>query len=119
MQSEGLYIANTILEQLGGSPAQLRLMIGARDIVALDENDRRRGGVQFGWPATRGTWNKVCVALAWNDTYTVTFYEIRGSDIKREGESRADIYADGLTPLFEQETKLTLTVPTILEVYPS
>jgi hypothetical protein len=111
MQASGLYLANTICDQLAGSAAVLRQMIGARDIAALPEDDNQRGGIQFGWPSRAGQWNKVVIKLEWNDTYTVTFYEIRKSQVRRQADPLDDVYADSLTALFQEETDLSLTPP--------
>lgn len=97
-------VATTILEQLGG--AEFAALTGATRFVA--------GGnlLQFciGSGAKDGI-NKVRIVLEPNDTYTMTFYRIRGADMKHFGEyDYSDVYCDQLQDIFERVTGFWVTL---------
>lgn len=89
-------IANTIIAQLGG--ARFEAMTGAKQWVNTGN------GVQFA--IGRGAINKankVRITLDENDTYTVSFFNIRGVNV-REISTHSMVYADQLTALFTKQT---------------
>lgn len=118
-------IAATILEQLGGQRAAA--MIGIRHALAFPAipadptptvfcpNGREAKGpgvgVRFSAKATNGA-NHVEIVLDPSDTYTVTFWRIRGgaSHDLRKISTHDMVHADGLRPLFESETGLLLSL---------
>ena len=98
---EQMRIANTILEQLGGS--KFTAMTGARNFSAV------RNGLLFAIPGGRGFAksgiNVIQIDLDPNDTYTVTFSRLRAGK-RTEISKHSDIYAENLCELFERETGL-------------
>jgi hypothetical protein len=94
-------VAETILEQLGGTSALLA-MVGANGFVG-DEH-----GVQFAFRGSRKA-NKVRIILTEDDLYTVEFWRIRGLDYVQVYEQDG-LYADTLRSIFERETGLRLSL---------
>ena len=93
-------VAFTIWQQLGGS--KFDTMTGAY----CKRTDTNMFCTKFkGCPKC----NFVKIALNGSDLYDVTFYKVRGCDIKIISEHK-DIFNDMLIPLFEQETKLYLSL---------
>ncbi len=94
-----MQIANTILEQLGGN--RFQTMVGPKDMVAIEN------GLQFGLKRgfAKNTINKVVIKLNGLDLYDVTFYNIRGINIK-EIETETNLYADQLQSVFTKVTGL-------------
>lgn len=96
-------VAEEIARQLGGT-GRLRAMIGAENFVG-DTNL-----LQFRWKAkARNAANSIRIVLDPSDTYTVTFYSVRGTSVKEKG-SYSGIYADDLRGLFERETGLRIAL---------
>ena len=92
-QIEALQYANTIKDQIG---RMTLLATGAREFLALPENDEQRGGLQFTVNRTRLT--KIVVRLAWNDTYTVEFLQLNPrTRIARVVERVELVYCDNLS----------------------
>lgn len=97
-------IAQTILDQLGGS--QFVALTGARNFVAGADL------VQFSLPSgAKSRINKVRITLDPSDTYTVEFFNLN----LRAGScslvsAHSDIYCDSLQDLFERETGLYVTL---------
>ena len=90
--SETLEIANIIRQQIGIGTL---MAIGARDLIALDENDGQRGGLRFTVNRTRLT--RIDVRLRWNDTYTVEYVKISARTHQaRVVDSRDEVYCDVL-----------------------
>jgi hypothetical protein len=98
-------IAETIIEQLGG---HLTAMIGANHMYHHAE-----GALSFKFKARASNGANHCkVTLDPSDTYTVVFTSVRGTKVTVKGEFEG-IYNDQLKALFERETGLYLTMPTI------
>ena len=91
-------IAETILKQLGGAN-RLSAMIGAKNFVIIDN------GVGFKYP----TGKYVQIKLNGKDLYDVNFKSIRGTNIK-DIKTFNDVYFDELIPVFENHSKLYLTL---------
>lgn len=97
-------IAETIIEQLGG---HLTAMIGAYNMFHHAE-----GAVSFRFKARASNASNHCKVTLVNDLYTVVFTSVRGTSVKVKGEFE-DLYNDQLKALFERETGLYLTMPTV------
>jgi ppGpp synthetase/RelA/SpoT-type nucleotidyltranferase len=98
---EDLSVANEILRQLGGA-GRLTAMIGARNFVGGPNE------LQFKWAAkAKNGANTVSIHLDPSDTYTVSFYSVRGASTK-EKKGYTDVYNSELVGLFERETGLYL-----------
>jgi hypothetical protein len=96
-------VAEEIVRQLGGT-GRLKVMIGGRDFMG-GAND-----LQFKWAAkAKNGANSVRIVLDPSDTYTVTFYSVRGMNVKEKG-TFSDVYNDNLRGLFESETGLYLSL---------
>ena len=106
--------ANIILAQLGGL-GRISAMIGAKNFVSYSaaadsEYGESEGGVAFKFPMRgAGKPNHVKVILEADDTYTVTFTQIRGLKFKTTSET-ALVYAGDLARLFENTTGLRLSL---------
>ena len=106
-------VAQTILQQMGGS-GRITTMIGAKNFVSYpDERDSEYGeglgGVSFKFPKAGGTNkpNYVKIILDPDDTYTMTFGATRGTTFKVINEVKG-VYNDQLIPIFESESGLAL-----------
>ena len=103
-----LTIAKTTTAQMGGTLAFVR-MLGLRTTFVSDARS-----VTVRWPSrTPSRGNAMRVTLAGDDTYSVCFWNIRGTSAKvvREVEG---IYADALVDLFESQTGYALRVPRVV-----
>lgn len=94
-----LEVANTIKDQIGG---RALYMMGA-SLLAGD-----RDSLRFSIKGSRAC-NKVMIKLDPSDTYTVSFWKIRGTDCRLVSE-RGGIYADMLHGVIETETGLALSL---------
>lgn len=93
-------IADTILEQLGGS-GRLSLMTGASNYVAIED------GVRFSLPRTitlKGI-NLVEITLNGSDLYDMRFMRYRAADCVTVSQVD-DVYFDQLEEIFTQVTGL-------------
>lgn len=90
-------VAATILQQLGGN--RFIVMTGAKNFVYSKDT------LWFNVPKTKNKANKVAVKLDPNDTYTMTFYKIRGVEVKTVSEHDG-LYWDQLQSVFTKETGL-------------
>tara|TARA_R110000822_G_scaffold120633_4_gene254163 strand:- start:5038 stop:5352 length:315 start_codon:yes stop_codon:yes gene_type:complete len=101
-QAQQLQVAETILQQLGGT-RRLSVMTGAKNYVALES------GVTFklGRGAKDGI-THVTVELDPSDTYTVRFSRVWGTKVTTKSEL-SDVYCDQLVELFESRTGFYLT----------
>lgn len=96
-------IANTILDQLGGT-GRLVAMTGAKHIL-VDGH-----GVSFKFPnRAAGRPNHCKITLDGSDTYTVTFGRVVKFEL-RQPSTVEGIYADQLVELFENATGLALSL---------
>ncbi len=96
-------IANIILKQMGGS-GRLNAIVGATNFFSIKEGN----GLSFRFKGSRIA-NYVEIVLNSLDTYTVRFVKIHGTTVK-DVKTVPIVYADGLKELFEQTTKLYLTL---------
>ena len=92
-------VAQIILQQLGGN--RFVIMTGAKNLVSGENY------LQFGIASTmtKNKCNIVKIELTPDDTYTVTFYNLRGANLKVITEHN-DVYYDQLVKLFETQTGL-------------
>lgn len=100
---EKMEIAKTIIQQMGGD-TKLRVMIGAKDILALDS------GVQFSFKGSKIS-NKVVIELTQDDLYAMVFYKINMQNIDKSMipvKIFEGVYNDMLIPIFEETTGLYL-----------
>lgn len=97
-------IAETIIEQLGG---HLTAMIGAYNM-----SHHAEGALSFKFKARASNGANHCKVTLVDDLYTVVFTSVRGMKVTVKGEFEG-IYNDQLKALFERETGLYLTMPTI------
>lgn len=101
-------VAKTILEQLGGN--KFIVMTGAKKFVGSPNS------LTFRLPGARGfckdNINSVQVTLDPNDTYTVAFARVRGSDIKVISMVR-DVYCEQLQEIFTEQTGLLTSLGTM------
>lgn len=96
-----LDVAQEILRQMGGI-GRLTAMIGARQFVG------DKSAIQFKWAAKSSDGsNAIRIELTPADTYTVTFYRIRGASTKATKQYE-DVYAEDLVRIFEDQTGLYL-----------
>jgi hypothetical protein len=106
---EGMSVGRIILEQLGGR--KFIAMTGAKNFSEGPNSlsFRLPGGGGF----TKNGINAVMVRLEPSDTYRVTYYRIRGGQMKVVSE-HDDIYADSLRENFERETGLRTSMGNVL-----
>lgn len=94
-------IANTILQQLGGS-GRVSSMLGAKNFAAIES------GLQFRWAAkAKNKANFINIKLNGNDLYDITFIRVYGLNLTEISEHN-DVYAEDLISLFETQTGLYL-----------
>lgn len=99
-------IAETILKQIGGHN-RLKLMIGANNFQFDQSN------LTFRYmKADRNNSNYVDIKLMESDTYTLTFWNIRGHKCKIV-QTIEGVYADNLASIFSDATGLDLAIPKI------
>ena len=101
MSSRNIEIANEILKQLGGRN-KLTMMIGMKDAFAIEN------GLVFKFKMSKIA-NYVSIVLNGNDLYDVTFKKLRGFNSK-DVEILEDVYCDDLKSIFENTTKLYLSL---------
>lgn len=94
-------VAVEILRQLGGR--KFVAMTGATQLYAIDN------GMSCKIMRSKDGINYIQIVLNVMDTYDVTFYSIRGIDIK-EVKSLSGIYCDGLKDAIESTTGLALSI---------
>src|SRR5262245_36013186 len=92
-----LSVANIIRDQLGN---RALFMLGAKDLLG-SETEKSLSFRVRGSP----TVNHIRIALAPNDTYTVTFSKVRGLKVK-EVAKLEDVYVDSLHRVIEKNTGL-------------
>lgn len=97
-------VSKVILEQMGGVK-HLAMMLGIGSGPGYFFYDLPGNkGVGFSWPnRQRSKGNNVEIMLAPDDTYTVTFFNVSGTD-KKQVKKLTDIYADQLVEVFEGQT---------------
>lgn len=92
------------LNHLGGLRA-LRLMVGAYAFV----EDSEAGSLSFRFKGSTVA-NGARVVLDASDTYTLTLYKVRGTQVRKVAVEEG-LYAEDLRGRFEALTGLVLTVP--------
>lgn len=98
-----LATAETIIKQMGGTRI-LSAMIGARNFAG-DETS-----IQFSFKGSRKV-NKCRIILDASDTYTLELWKINKRTFEMTKVYELDgLYHDMLTPVFEQETGLYLSL---------
>ena len=90
-------IAMTTLRQLGGK--MFLTMTGANKLSYGDE-----GELNFRFPGSK-KWTHCKIALTPSDLYSMTFYKVRGMDVKDKKEI-SGVYFDMIRDIFTQETGL-------------
>lgn len=90
-------VAKTILAQLGGN--RFIVMTGAKNFVY------DKSSLHFSVGKTKNKANKIVVKLDPDDTYTMTFYKLRGIDLTKISE-HSGLYFDQLQSVFTRETGL-------------
>ncbi len=92
-------IANTIKHQIVAQSPMALMSYAAQKFVALNETDKRHGGLQFG---TSGYKHKglVVINLMFNDTYSVETVKIRKGEVK-VCDSYDNVYADQLIEVLD------------------
>lgn len=106
-----MQIANEILRQLGGQ-RQLKIMVGAKNYVALADGNQPVNGVQFDFMKAKDGINKVQIRLNGNDYYDVKFFAARGINC-REVVARVDVAVDQLEAMFWDDAGLAIRLPVI------
>lgn len=92
------FVAETVLHQLGGN--KFMAMTGAKNFM------RTPKGLHFALPrGAKNKANKVVIELDGNDTYSMTFYNQRGVDLKEVGQVH-DLHAADLARTFTSATGL-------------
>lgn len=95
-----LIVANTILQQLGGS-GRISAMLGTKNFVG-DENS-----LMFDFKMCKKA-KKVRITLNSMDTYDIEFYKIRKFEHTVTGDFKG-VYCDELKNVFEEFTGLYLS----------
>ena len=92
-------IANTIKHQIVAQSPMALMSYAAQKFVALNETDKRHGGLQF---KTSGYKHRglVVISLMFNDTYTIETVKIRKGEVK-VCDSYDDVYADQLIEVLD------------------
>lgn len=93
-------IGQTIAQQLGN---QAFAMMGAKNLVALED------GLQFRIGSNAKRVTNIVIKLAADDTYTVEFWNIRGTSMRKLSED-VGVYVDALHTVIETATGLYLTL---------
>jgi len=103
VRAEGNDVANTILQQMGGS-GRLKAMIGAKNFMAHEN------ALSFKFPnPKRSLGNYVKIELdAGSDTYSMEFYNGMKSVKKIDG-----LHAEDLKKAFESQTGLFVSLGTL------
>lgn len=92
---------NVTFRQFGGGRAMV--MIGGQALAAPD-----RLTIKFKAPAINKA-NTLVITLDADDTYTMTFWKIRGAKMTQL-EAVEGVYCDQLRPIFEKRTGLYLSL---------
>jgi hypothetical protein len=108
MANNNTQIAQTILEQMGGT-GRLVSMIGAKHFVAVES------GVRFRFSNFNGQvpFNFCEVTLRGDDTYDLTISKLRkrnGIEKRTNEHTDSGVYCDQLKTLFEGTTGLALSL---------
>lgn len=88
--TEQKQIAETIMCQITTGDAWCFAAVGARDYMALDANEVRRGGLMFRVTIKPGQTHKIVIDLTNDDLYYVNLIRIRGTEVFHEGDEECD-----------------------------
>ena len=102
-EATSLYVANTILQQLGGG--RFKLMTGAKQFMG----DARSLSFKLPSRFATGGINYVKVVLTPADTYTMIFGKTRGTSFRILAVVEG-VYDDMLRAIFTQQTGLDCTM---------
>lgn len=92
-------VGRIIIQQLGG-PGKLKAMLGVTSVYEPDH----KPGVGFTWPNRQRSKGNACeITLDPDDTYSVRFFNLSGTD-KKLVKMYDDVYADSLINIFENQT---------------
>ncbi len=105
--TEALQTAQTIFQQFGGQN-KLTLFVGAKNFAYRNRPETEQVEAQFKFKACNGRNTCKVIYNRCPDTYTVEFWNVRGTTTSKKVSSFDDIYFDQLIELFEKETKLYL-----------
>jgi len=98
-------VAKIILAQLGGN--QMVAMTGAKNFVGGESS------LSFAIPKMSGVKvNRVRVVLTIDDTYTVSFFNVRGAKVETVS-THDGVYAETLRGLFERVTGLRTSLTAV------
>ena len=98
--TEASTIAGTIRRQIMTGDFWCLAACGARDYVALDETDERRGGLMFRVTITARKFHKVIIELTHMDEYRVKLVKIaRPSYAVETVEEHDGVYCDMLADI--------------------
>ena len=103
MSANDVVIAENIRAQIGG-PAFF--MIGAKTFMAVEN------GLQFRIMQNSKKVTTVIITIDANDTYTLKFYNIRGTNVKMLAEV-SGVYVDSLHSVISSHTGLELSMPRV------
>lgn len=103
-RNPGMDVAHIIYQQLGG--ARFAQMTGAKNFLG-DKNSLR-----FKLPKNQSQANLVTITLEANDTYTISFAQYRGNNVKVLKEIDM-VYADQLQEIFKRYTGLHTSLGTM------
>lgn len=103
-RAEREQIAKTIVAQMGGL-GRLKAMVGARGFVYLES------GVQFSFSGKRGMNKCRVIYNPGPDLYTFELWYVNARKATCDLKFKLDdVYCDMLTPLFEEQTGLYLSI---------
>jgi len=100
LEKQASIIANTIVQQLGGS-RRLQIFIGLKQILTASNAVT----LVFPKPKHRGAVNRVRITLNGKDLYDMEFIRTHGHSVKVVKEFN-DVYAEDLKDRFEDGTGL-------------
>ena len=106
-QTEAIQTAETIFKQFGGQQ-RLKFFVGANTFTYHNRPEVEEVDATFKFKACNGRNTCKVIYNRCPDTYTVEFWNVRGTTTCKKVSSFDDIYFDQLIELFEKETKLYL-----------
>ncbi|MHC4296496.1 MAG: hypothetical protein ACYS7Y_04285 [Planctomycetota bacterium] len=96
VQENQRHIAQTIIAQIKAADYWCLAACGARDYIALDENEDRRGGVMFRVTINPRLFHKVIVELTHMDEYKVTLWGGKRQALKGAVVEEVECFCDNL-----------------------
>jgi hypothetical protein len=95
-REEQQVIAKTILQQIRAADRWCLAACGARDLVALDGNQDRQGGLMFRVTINPRLFHKIIIELTWADEYKVTLWGGKRQAIEGEELQVVECFCDNL-----------------------